>query len=97
MRFMRPIDRLLWWRRAVSAPSGDPSEIISVTDDGGLKALFETGAPHGLITGNYINILGTEVYDGFQEVAGILSPTTFITVDAYYVGSATGTWTLVEA
>lgn len=82
-------------RRADAAPTGDPNAIIAVTDDGGGKAVFETEAPHGLITGQYVTIEGTEIYDGAgHELNNVPSATTFTTVDDYYAGSATGTWTL---
>ena len=82
-------------RAGAAAASGDPNAIISVADDGGEKAVFETGAPHGLMTGQFITIEGTEIYDGAgHELTNVLSATTFTTVDDYFAGSATGTWTL---
>ena len=92
---LRVISRRIRASGTPPAVDGDPNAIVGITDDGGGKAVFETGAAHGLVIGHFITIEATEIYDGAgHEINNTPTATTFTTVDDYYAGSATGTWTL---
>ncbi len=94
---LRAISRRIRASGSPPAAGGSPNDIVSVFDDGMSGAVFETAADHALIVGQFIDIVGTEVYDGsLYEIASTPSATTFTVFGAVYVGTATGTWVLVE-
>lgn len=86
--------------KGAAAPAGDPNTIIAVEDDGSGYAQFITEGPHGLANGDFVDISGTEIYDGslyeYREPEPMEETTKFRLVDCVFGGSATGSWTLVE-
>lgn len=76
-------------------PPGDPNTILTITDDGGI-ALATTEGPHGLTSGQNVNIADTSEagYNGGPYEVTVISDTTFYFSVPYIADSTGGTWSL---